>query len=305
MMHCHCSRCRKHHGSAFATFVGAPATGFQWLRGKNSISDVDAGTNGFPRYLLPDVRFGKVPAPTTPVSCASCRPAISSKTAAQDPKCTSSPHRKRRGTRSPIGAPVPGRTDGYADPNIADGCAQRRPSRRDRRQLFMRRGSLRSRRRAAGDGELPLLALPPRPQRGARNQHVRRRSISSAGPAAKDHVKVFDLPGAERFGINFCGICGSDVPRHSPKIGRVNIPGGQPRHGPRHTSRLSHLRRLEGAVVRDHGCVAAVRNDGSVARSKHDARRHRLDGGNSRARAYKSDAVRVSIPIDIPRRSAR
>ena len=34
MMHCHCSRCRKHHGSAFATFVGAPATGFEWLRGK-------------------------------------------------------------------------------------------------------------------------------------------------------------------------------------------------------------------------------------------------------------------------------
>ena len=42
----------------------------------------------------------------------------------------------------------------------------------------------------------------------------------------EQHVKVFDLPGAERFGTNFCEICGSDVPRHSPKIGRVNIPGG-------------------------------------------------------------------------------
>ena len=42
----------------------------------------------------------------------------------------------------------------------------------------------------------------------------------------EQHVKVFDLPDAERFGTNFCGICGSDVPRHSPKIGRVNIPGG-------------------------------------------------------------------------------
>ena len=32
MMHCHCSRCRKHHGSAFATFVGAPARGFEVAR---------------------------------------------------------------------------------------------------------------------------------------------------------------------------------------------------------------------------------------------------------------------------------
>ena len=42
----------------------------------------------------------------------------------------------------------------------------------------------------------------------------------------EQHVKVYDLPGAARFGTNFCEICGSDVPRQSPKIGRVNIPGG-------------------------------------------------------------------------------
>ena len=42
----------------------------------------------------------------------------------------------------------------------------------------------------------------------------------------KEHMKVFDLPGAERFGVNFCGICGGCVPRDSPKIGRTNIPGG-------------------------------------------------------------------------------
>ena len=28
MVHCHCSMCRKHHGAAFATFVGAPLTHF-------------------------------------------------------------------------------------------------------------------------------------------------------------------------------------------------------------------------------------------------------------------------------------
>lgn len=29
MSHCHCSRCRKTHGAAFATYVGAPADGFR------------------------------------------------------------------------------------------------------------------------------------------------------------------------------------------------------------------------------------------------------------------------------------
>lgn len=29
MMHCHCSRCRKAHGSGFATYVAGPATGFR------------------------------------------------------------------------------------------------------------------------------------------------------------------------------------------------------------------------------------------------------------------------------------
>jgi hypothetical protein len=33
MTHCHCSRCRKAHGVAFATYVGAPGAGFRMLRG--------------------------------------------------------------------------------------------------------------------------------------------------------------------------------------------------------------------------------------------------------------------------------
>ena len=30
MLHCHCSMCRKHHGTAFATWAVAPASGFRW-----------------------------------------------------------------------------------------------------------------------------------------------------------------------------------------------------------------------------------------------------------------------------------
>ncbi len=35
--HCHCSMCRKHHGSAFATFAGSPLEGFRWLHGEDQI----------------------------------------------------------------------------------------------------------------------------------------------------------------------------------------------------------------------------------------------------------------------------
>jgi hypothetical protein len=35
---CHCSMCRKVHGSAFGTFAHANAAGFRWLRGEASIA---------------------------------------------------------------------------------------------------------------------------------------------------------------------------------------------------------------------------------------------------------------------------
>ncbi len=37
MMHCHCSMCRKHHGTGFATFVSAPLSGFRWVAGEDTV----------------------------------------------------------------------------------------------------------------------------------------------------------------------------------------------------------------------------------------------------------------------------
>jgi hypothetical protein len=37
LCHCHCSMCRKSHGAAFASYVGAPKTAFRWLRGTERI----------------------------------------------------------------------------------------------------------------------------------------------------------------------------------------------------------------------------------------------------------------------------
>src|SRR5262245_52564264 len=49
MSHCHCSRCRKAHGTPFVTFATAPADGFQ-LRGKERVGRWESSP-GFFRYF--------------------------------------------------------------------------------------------------------------------------------------------------------------------------------------------------------------------------------------------------------------
>ena len=46
MMHCHCSMCRKHHGTGFATFVVAPVAGFRWIAGEDKLMRYRSSPNG-------------------------------------------------------------------------------------------------------------------------------------------------------------------------------------------------------------------------------------------------------------------
>jgi len=50
MIHCHCSMCRKHHGTAFATFVGAPLAGYRLTAGANHIAEYPSSP-GSHRYF--------------------------------------------------------------------------------------------------------------------------------------------------------------------------------------------------------------------------------------------------------------
>ena len=45
--HCHCSMCRKFHGSAFATFGTAAAEHFRWVRGADRISNYQSSAQGY------------------------------------------------------------------------------------------------------------------------------------------------------------------------------------------------------------------------------------------------------------------
>ena len=224
MMHCHCSRCRKHHGSAFATFVGAAASGFEWLAGSDTIATW-TGSNGFPRYFCPtcgsvtpapndssEVRF--VPAGNLVEDC-DARPEMHIFAASKAPWY-------RITDAVPQFATVP---PGFPDANIA--TEMRPPSTAD----AIGGSCLCDAVRFEIDGD-PLLMVNCHCSRCRRGRSAAHASNVFVGfdqfrwTRGETHVKVFDLPGAERFGTNFCDICGSDVPRHSRKIGRVNVPAG-------------------------------------------------------------------------------
>lgn len=226
MMHCHCSRCRKHHGSAFATFVGAPARGFEWLAGKDHIVTWSSNAPGTgPRYFCPtcgsvtpapddagELRF--VPTGNLIEDCGA-KPEMHIFAASKAPwyEITDSV------TQFPA---VP---DGFPDANIPDEA--RNPSSPN----VIGGSCLCDAIRFEADGD-PIVMVNchcSRCRRGRSAAHASNLFVAIdqfRWTRGEQHVKVYDLPGAARFGTNFCGICGSDVPRHSPKIGRVNIPGG-------------------------------------------------------------------------------
>ncbi len=46
MVHCHCSMCRKHHGSMFATFLTGAPDSFRWLSGEHRIETYKSSHHG-------------------------------------------------------------------------------------------------------------------------------------------------------------------------------------------------------------------------------------------------------------------
>lgn len=50
MVHCHCSICRKQHGSAFATFVTTPRQAFRWVSGQDRTARYDSSPDGYRNF---------------------------------------------------------------------------------------------------------------------------------------------------------------------------------------------------------------------------------------------------------------
>ncbi len=46
LLHCHCSMCRKHHGTPFATWAAAPASGFRWASDTSTLATYKSSEKG-------------------------------------------------------------------------------------------------------------------------------------------------------------------------------------------------------------------------------------------------------------------
>lgn len=72
MVHCHCSMCRRHHGSMFATFLTGGAGSFHWLAGQDSVIAYRSSAKGLRPFCrtcgsvaptaLPEIGIAFIPA---------------------------------------------------------------------------------------------------------------------------------------------------------------------------------------------------------------------------------------------------
>jgi hypothetical protein len=257
--HCHCSMCRKHYGSLFGTSLGVARAAFCWLEGTSEIVHYRA-TAAFERPFcrqcgstLPGASeeegYLNVPAgllddnpgarPRSNIFVAS-RSALTTlddalprhDAYAQDTELPTWPNR----------APLEGATvSGSCLCGAAAFAALEMPRRR----------------------ELLLLAVPPQSS-GSVQQHAARcarrvRLASRPGTCSKLFATA-----AEGIHDGFLwGLRQPDAERGRERRAG-HAAGRRDRHAAAAASGRAPLRRLESAVVRDHGRVAAIRRDAAA-----------------------------------------
>lgn len=233
MVHCHCSMCRKHHGSAFQTVVAAHRSEFRWLRGAEALASYRSSPR-FERAFCPrcgstlparnggaDGDLAVVPAgnlegdpevrPTMHIFAGSKAPwyDIADDLTRHEAYPQGFPQGFPEGFPVPVGerATLPELEPGTCRGSCLCGAVR-----------FHFRG--------------PPAAMRnchcSRCRHGRAAAHATNLFVTPEAfewVAGEDQVEVYDLPGADRFGINFCGQCGSGVPRRSQVAG-WNIPAG-------------------------------------------------------------------------------
>lgn len=223
MHHCHCSMCRKSHGTAFATAVAAPAKTFRWLRGEARIGRHESSPKVYRAFCtrcgssLPESPFGEQI--FMPVGSLDGDPGV------------------RAMAHIFVGSKAPWHqiTDdlprfdeyppGYETPKMPE---RPRPEARPGKPA----GSCLCGQVAYEiDGEVG-------PIRSCHCSRCRKaRSAAHASNAfvevsvfrwlrGEDRLASYKIPEAKRFTQVFCRTCGSALPRVNRELGRVTIPAG-------------------------------------------------------------------------------
>jgi len=232
MGHCHCSMCRKAHGSAFATYVATPRKGYQLLQGAKFIARYESSPNHYRHFCS---------------ICGSCLPVADSTSERifmpagcldDDPETRPLAH-LFVGSKAPwheITDELP-RFDTYP-PNLGMPSVEREVVQAE--QPGWARGSC-----LCGEVAYEVKQGPA----VARNCHCSRcRKARAAAYASnlfvevdrfhwlhgKEAIRSYKVPEAKMFTHYFCQTCGSSMPRDGAK--QVFIPMGSldddPKQGP-------------------------------------------------------------------------
>ena len=223
MMHCHCSMCRKSHGTLFATFAIAPLASFRWQAGEDHVKNYRSSANGVRAFCptcgsaapgtMPEMGIVFVPAGNLQGD-PGIRPQRHIFTGSKSPwyEITDDlpqdeaypPGVGAKGVERPAPAPRAGFTDGSC---------------------------------LCGDVAFELTGAPVR----AMNCHCSRCRLGRGAAHAtnlfykldqfrwtrgESLVTDYKVPEARFHAAAFCSRCGSKVPRISAERGVVNVPAG-------------------------------------------------------------------------------
>jgi len=226
MTHCHCSMCRKSHGAAFGTYLGAPSEGFRWLSGESAIVRYESSP-GFERPFCS--RCGSVvagdPRPEGPVFMPAgnldgdpgTRPRAHIFAASAAPWHALEGELPRFDTYPPglgsaladehVPRPEPAR-DGFAGGSCLCGKIAYQVAVGDHVMICCHCSRCR---RARSTAHAVNLFLPSDAFRWIRGE---------------GEIERYHVPDAERFSNGFCRSCGSIMPRVSPDFARAMVPAG-------------------------------------------------------------------------------
>ena len=224
MAHCHCSMCRKHHGAMFATFLSAPLEGFRWISGQEQVVVYRSSDQGH-RPFCP--------------RCGSVAPMIMrdmglvfllAGNLEHDPGVRPQMHifADSRASWYPITGDLP--QHAAFPPGFGGGAGVARPAPDPKPGITQ--GSC-----LCNGTAWEFTGRPERVQNCHCSRCRRARSAAHATNAfyrqdqltwtrGRENVVSFALPGAKRFGQDFCGRCGSPVPRVVSSTGYVVVPCG-------------------------------------------------------------------------------
>lgn len=223
MLHCHCSMCRKHHGTPFATFVAAPLTGFHYTAGEESIAHCQSSP-GFHRSFCRTC--GSVmPEGMPAIGLVVCPAGVLDGDLGIEPQM-----HMFTGSKAPWHEITDGLPQFEEYPPQFGMQATPRPKVETHGEATQ--GSC-----LCGDVAYEVTGPPlrfyychcSRCRHGRSAAHAANIFYKAEGfrwLRGEAEVQDFPLPGAEHFAVAFCRRCGGAVPRVAVEHGVVSVPAG-------------------------------------------------------------------------------